>query len=200
MTKSPLILATGSQARIEMMQNAGVEIVSEVSRLDEAAVKSTMLAEGSPPRDIADALAELKAQKLSRKYPGAMVLGADQILVQDGKIFDKPESIEDARRQLCLLRNNQHQLISAAVIFEDDRAVFRHIGSVKLTMRSFTDGFLDEYLENEGSSVMETVGAYKIEGRGAQLFSRIEGDYFSILGLPLLEVLDYLRTRGIVTQ
>lgn len=197
---APLVLASQSQIRLKILRDSGILVEAAPARVDEASVKSAMLDQGEPPRNIADALAELKARKIAQKSPERLVLGADQVLVRDGILFDKPDTVEQAHAQLLQLRNKSHELLSAAVIFADGQPVFRHIGRAKLTMRNFSDRFLEDYLGDQGDAVLHSVGAYKIEDIGVQMFSRIEGDYFSILGLPLLEVLDYLRVRGVLTQ
>lgn len=199
-TLLPLILASGSEARARMLRAAGVFIEIVPVRVDEAAVKAAMMAEDAPPRDIADALAELKARRGAARSPGRLVLGADQVLVADGQLFDKPADRDGARDQLLALRGRRHELLSAAVIFEDGAPVWRHIGRATLTMRPFTEAFPQGYLANEGDRVTQSVGGYCIEGRGAQLFSRVDGDLFTIMGLPLLEVLGFLRTRGICLE
>lgn len=195
-----LILASGSPIRAEMLRNAGVSVETQVARVDEAAIKGAMLAENARPRDIADALAEMKARRVAMKQQDALVLGADQVLVCDGTLYDKPDSIDEARAQLKSLRGKAHELLSAAVIFEDGRPVWRHIGRAQLMMREFSDEFLDEYAIQQGNDLLTTVGAYKLEGAGGQLFTRVQGDYFSVLGLPLLEVLEFLRNKGICTK
>lgn len=192
-----LILASGSTIRAEMLRNAGVEVETQVARVDEATIKGSMLAENARPRDIADTLAEMKARRVAMKHPEALVLGADQVLVCDGQLFDKPETVEEARAHLKTLRGKAHELLSAAVIFENGTPVWRHIGRAQLMMREFSDEFLDAYVAEQGDDLLTTVGAYKLEGVGAQLFSRVQGDYFSVLGLPLLEVLEFLRSRGV---
>ncbi len=159
-----------------------------------------MLAEAAPARDIADALAELKAHRVAARLPERLVLGADQVLVCDGRLFDKPRDLDEARRQLEALRGRSHELLAAAVVFEAGRPVWRHIGRAQLQMRPFSDAFLDAYLRAEGCDLLATVGAYRLESGGAQLFSRVQGDYFSILGLPLLELLGFLRSRGICSE
>lgn len=196
----PLILASGSEARARMLRDAGVPADVVPAAVDEAAVKAGLRAEAAPARDVADLLAELKAQRVATRRPDRLVLGADQVLVLDGAILDKPTDRADARAQLLALRGRRHELLSAAVIFEAGRPVWRHVGRALLTMRPFSDAFLDDYLDAEGALALASVGAYRIEGRGAQLFARVEGDLFTIMGLPLLEVLGFLRTRGICIE
>ena len=195
-----LILASASTARAGMLSAAGVAIETRPARIDEEAIKAAMLSEGAPPRDIADKLAELKALRISGRTPGQMVLGADQVLVHDGALYSKAEDMDQARAQLIRLRGTRHQLLSAAVIALDGEPIWRHVGQVRLTMRPFSDEFLDDYLERFGELALGSVGCYHLEGLGAQLFSRVEGDYFTVLGLPLLEVLGFLRARGILKE
>jgi septum formation protein len=192
-----LILASGSAIRAQILSEAGLtyEVISKP--VDEAAIKQAMLGEGSRLRDIADALAEAKAMRVSRTEPG-FVIGADQIMVMDDTLFDKPPSIEAARQRLKEMRGKTHKLMGAVVVCENGQAVWRHLSVTKLTVRDFSDAFLDQYIEMEGESLTRSVGAYRFEGPGAHLFSHVEGDFFSILGLPLLPLLDYLRTRGVV--
>jgi len=179
------------------MTDAGLEFDVITKPVDEAAIKESMLAESARLRDIADALAEAKAMRVSC-VEGGLVIGADQIMVMDKQLFDKPKDIEEARERLKLMRGKTHYLIGAVVICENGAPVWRHMAKTKLTMRDFSDDFLDDYLEREGKLVTKSVGAYRFEGLGAQLFSHVEGDFFSILGLSLLPVMDYLRSRGAV--
>jgi septum formation protein len=195
-----VLLASASEARAAMLRAAGLEVEVQPARIDEAALKEALLAEEAAPRDIADALAELKAKRVSGRAPGRLVLGADQVLVADGALHDKPRDRAEAAKQLRALRGRTHQLLSAAVIARDGAAIWRHVGTARLAMRPFTDRFLEEYLDREGEAVCASVGAYRLEGLGAQLFARVEGDYFSILGLPLLEVLEFLRAQGVLTE
>ncbi|MCL4156610.1 UNVERIFIED_CONTAM: hypothetical protein GTU68_040740 [Idotea baltica] len=183
-----------------MLRDAGVSIEIVPAAVDEDAIKQSYRAEQAPARDLADALAEMKARRVASGRLDALVIGADQILAFEGEMLDKPRDLDDARAQLMKLRGKSHELLSAAVIFDQGAPVWRHIGVARLTMRPFTDDFIDHYLSEEGDAVLSTVGGYRIEGRGAQLFSRVAGDYFSILGLPLLELLGFLRARGALVE
>ncbi len=193
----PIILASGSAIRRQILDGAGLDYSVMVRPIDEAAIKETMLEQGALMRDIADALAEAKALRVSRTVPG-FVIGADQIMVMDGQLFDKPKSVSEARERLWAMRGKTHNLIGAVVIAQDGAAQWRHISKTSLKVREFSQDFLDNYIETEGDELLSSVGGYKFEGRGAQLFEHVDGDFFSILGLPLLPVLDYLRIRGIL--
>ncbi|MFO1107306.1 MAG: Maf family nucleotide pyrophosphatase [Amaricoccus sp.] len=196
----PLILASRSPSRAALLKGAGIAFEIMVAGIDETAIKRAMQDEGAPPRDIADTLAEFKARRVAGRVPDRLVLGADQILVCEGRMFDKPADLDQARAHLHELRGKTHELLSAAVIYESGAPVWRHVGRAQLVMRSFTTAFLDDYIAREGVSLLDTVGAYRLEAHGAQLFSRVQGDYFSILGLPLLEVLGFLRSRRICLE
>ncbi|MEM9765415.1 MAG: Maf family protein [Pseudomonadota bacterium] len=196
----PVILASASKARAALLEAAGVAVEIMPARIDEGAVKAALRAEGAPARDQADKLAELKALRISGRQPGALVLGADQMLVCEGRVFDKPANEAEAAEHLQFLRGKPHELLSAAVIVRDGAPLWRHVGRARLLMRAFSDTFLQSYLESVGEAVKDTVGCYQLEGEGAQLFARVDGDYFTVLGLPLLEVLGFLRAQGVIVE
>jgi septum formation protein len=192
-----LVLASQSAARRAILSAAGVAHEALPAHVDEEAITAGLMAERASPERIADALAEVKALKISRLHPGALVLGADSVVVTaDGSMVAKPETRPRAEAQLRTLSGTTHRLISAAVMCEAGKPVWRSAGSAKLHMRRLSDAFIADYLDAEGDAVLGCVGCYRIEGLGAQLFNRIDGDQFVIRGLPLLAVLDYLRTRG----
>lgn len=193
-----VILASGSEIRAKLLHGAGVPFKVEIARIDEPAIIASLKAEQAKPHEIVDTLAEYKAQRVAAKHIDSLVIGCDQILVCDKKIYEKATSIEAAREKLIMLRGKPHQLMSSVVIFENGRPVWRHIGRAQLIMRDFSDDFLDRYIEEQGDGILSCVGCYKLEEAGAQLFSHIQGDYFTILGIPLLEVLGFLRTRGVL--
>jgi septum formation protein len=190
-----VVLASKSAARRAVLDGAGVPYEALVAGVDEDAAKQSLLAEGLGPREIADALAELKAVRVSQRRPD-LVIGADQTLDLDGRLHDKVETLDAARTRLIELRGRPHKLHSAVVVAKDGQAIWREVVTARLTMRDFSDAFLDAYLAHEGEAALGSVGCYRLEGPGAQLFSRIEGDYFAILGLPLLGLLDLLRRHG----
>ena len=192
-----IILASQSASRKAMLAAAGVAFTAEAAGVDEESVKAAMIADGTDGRRLADALAEMKAVKVSRRHPTALVLGCDStVAAEDGTLIDKAESREDSRAQLQGLRGTTHRLTSAAVVALGGEPIWRHVDTAKLTMRPFSDAFLDSYLDSEWPAIGGCVGGYRLEGLGAQLFSRIDGDHFTILGLPLLPLLDWLRVRG----
>jgi septum formation protein len=188
-----LILASGSAARRAMLAAAGVKVSILPADVDEAAMKASAPAAFEA---VALDLAAAKARRIAAVAPGALVIGADQILVCDGKRFDKPETIEAAARHLNTLRGRTHALVTAACVVQDGQTLWSHIETPQLTMRHFSDAFLADYLAAEGGAICGCVGAYRLEGPGLQLFERIEGDYFTILGLPLLALLGFLRAAG----
>lgn len=195
-TGEPLVLASASRARASMLANAGVEIVRRPADIDERALERPLIERGEPASAIAAHLAAEKARAVSRALPGRLVLGADQVLDYAGERFTKPLDRAAARAQLSRLSGHRHALHSAAALAEDGVIVETAAQTVRLDMRRLGETFLDIYLEAAGDAVTASVGGYQLEGLGAQLFSRIEGDYFAVLGLPLLPLLDILRDRG----
>lgn len=193
-----LLLASSSRTRIRLLRAAGVEILAESPEVDETAAKDLLRRKGATTLEAADALAELKALRVSRRHPGSVVLGADQILDSGGRWFDKPDSRAAARAQLLELRGRSHVLVTSVVAVRDGRRLWERAETASLTMRDFSDGFADAYLRAAGDAVLTSVGGYQLEGLGAQLFSRVEGDHFGILGLPLLPLLDFLRSQDLL--
>lgn len=191
----PVVLASASASRRALLQAAGVAFEVVVAPVDEEEAKRSLKQEGASGAAIAETLAALKARAVARRMPDRMVIGADQVLDCDGRLYDKPPHRGAARAQLLELRGRTHTLLSAVSVFEGDREVWHHLARARLRMRDFSETFLDAYLDAAGDDVLGSVGAYRLEGPGAQLFSRIEGDWFTILGLPLLPLLDYLRVR-----
>jgi septum formation protein len=190
-----IILASQSRARAQVLMGAGVAFETQVAGVDEDAVKVSLLSQGAGPKEVADALAELKALRISTARPG-LVIGADQTLEFDGELHDKVATVDEARARLKKLRGRPHKLHAAVVVAEGREIIWRELSTATLTMRPFSDAFLEDYLSREGEAALGSVGCYLLEGLGAQLFSKIEGDYFAILGLPLLGLLGLLRQRG----
>jgi len=190
-----IVLASKSAARRAVLDGAGVTYEAATAGVDEDAVKAAMLDEGATPRDVADALAELKAIRISRSRSG-FVIGADQTLEFEGQLYDKAETVAAARARLQALRGKPHKLHSAVVVAKAGAPIWREVVTATLTMRDFSDSFLDDYLAAEGEAALGSVGCYRLEGLGVQLFSKIDGDYFTILGLPLMGLLDLLRRHG----
>jgi len=199
-SSQPLVLASASMSRAKLLAQAGLSVFCDASGLDEGAIKTAYLAQDRDATGCAEALAEAKARMVSIRHPGALVIGADQILQCEGEWYDKPTSLEEARSHLEKLRGREHVLVSAVCVVRDDALLWHHVDKPRLIMRDFTEGFLDDYLAMIGEGAFTSVGAYQLEGFGAQLFSRISGDYFSILGLPLLALLDFLRLQRVVRE
>lgn len=196
----PLVLASGSSIRAQLLRNAKVSFEVSVPRVDEDALKQAMLGEDAAPRDIADALAEMKARKIGAKMQGAWVIGCDQVLDFKGQLISKPISPQQALEQLGQMRGQMHKLYSAAVIVENGQPIWRHIGQVRLHMRAVSDGYLADYVDRNWSDIRHSAGGYLLEAEGVRLFDRIDGDYFNVLGMPLLEILNFLAIRGVIAQ
>ena len=193
-----LVLASASSIRARILGDAGVPFSVHPARIDEDAVKKEMRSAGG--RAIAERLAEIKALAISTDHPQSFILGADQVLEQDGELFSKAETIEAAAAQLRHLCGRRHQLIGAQVLARDGKVVWRNTETATMWVRDFSDAFLDQYLKAEGGAVLGSVGCYRLEGPGVQLFERVEGDYFSILGLSLLPLLAALRDQGVMAR
>ena len=194
----PIILASGSEIRAQLLRAAGLDVTAIAPRVDEAMIRQSLQAEAAKPHDIADTLAEMKAARVADKHPEALVLGCDQVLEFQGDILSKPETIAEARQQIIALRGHSHKLLSAAVLYDAGKPIWRHIAEATLTMRPVSDAYLDAYLARNWPGLSTSVGGYKLEEEGVRLFSAISGDYFTILGLPLLPLLGYLSLRGFI--
>ncbi|MGZ5912436.1 MAG: Maf family protein [Reyranella sp.] len=194
---APLILASASRSRRQLLTNAGLSFEIEPSGVDEDEVTRSLLGEQASPQDIATTLAEMKAVRVSSRHAAAMVIGADSTLACNGRLFDKPATLAAARLQLLALAGQTHELWSSVVVAQGGVRLWHWSERGRLTMRPFTEPFLDAYLARAGEAVCASVGAYQLEGLGAHLFNKIEGDYFTVLGLPLLPLLGFLAEHGI---
>lgn len=193
-----VVLASASRSRATVLRNAGVSIEQIPADIDEESVKTSMRHAGDSAAAVAHRLAELKARAISRRHPDRLVIGADQMLQCGNVWFDKPVDRDHAGAHLRALRGRVHELFAAVCVVRDDECIWRHLESARMTMRPFSDDFLEAYLDAVGEDACRSVGAYQLEGLGAQLFSRVEGDFFTILGLPLLAVLGFLSNHGVV--
>ncbi|WP_150494869.1 Maf-like protein [Roseibium aquae] len=195
-----LVLASGSRIRAELLANAGLAFETDPAQVDERAIEDPLLKAGFPPEDLAAILAEAKAQDVSARRPHDLVIGADQILAFEGGRRTKPDDMPAARRQLLEFSGKSHELLSAVVLAKDGETIWRHVSVARLTMRSYSPQFVGHYLAAAGDAVLSSVGAYQLEGLGIQLFEKIDGDYFTILGLPLLPLLEELRNQGMLER
>lgn len=194
------VLASSSPVRLQMLRAAGLEVQAVAARVDETTIREALLAEGASPRDIADTLAEMKARRIAERRAEDLVLGCDQVLEIDRHILAKPGNAGEARDHLRQLRGRSHKLLSAVVAYEGTTPVWRHVAEARLTMHPISDAYLDDYVTRNWESIRHSVGCYKIEEEGVRLFSAISGDHFTILGLPLLPLLAWLGTRGMIAR
>jgi septum formation protein len=193
-----IVLASASPTRIALLRNAGIEFSAVPSQIDERAVEAPLLASAKPPAEVAAALAEAKALSVSATEAEAFVIGADQVLAAEGRVWHKPAGRAEARNQLMGLSGRTHELHSAVVVARNGAVAWRHGEIVRMTMRPLAADFVDDYLVQAGEAALKSVGGYQIEGPGIQLFERIDGDYFAILGLPFLPLLRFLRSAGAI--
>ena len=198
----PLVLASRSESRASILKNAGLDFDIVPADVDEPAIRAVIQkSEPSPdPADIAEILARTKAETVSAERKQSVVIGADQILLFEGQIYEKPADIAAARRMLLALKGNTHQLYTSVSVARNGQSIWAHGATANMTMRPFTPEFLGQYLADAGEQVLKSVGAYQIESTGIHLFSKIEGDYFTILGLPLLSLLEFLRGEGVLPK
>jgi len=195
-----VILASASSSRRRLLTAAGIPHIAVPAQVDEEAIKTSLRAEGAAPLEVVETLAELKAQRISARHPGKLIIGADQMLVCDDARLDKPKDLDHAARHLAFLSGRTHELPTVAAVVLDGRRLWHHRAKPRLTMRPISEAFIADYLGHVGDAALSSVGAYQLEGLGVQLFAKIEGDFFTILGLPLLPLLDFLRARGALPQ
>ena len=200
MADTPLILASASSIRFDLLKNSGLTVTAIAARIDEGAVRMALAQENAKARDVADTMAELKARKIADRNPTALVLGCDQVLAVGEEIWSKPATQSEARHQLRTLSGRTHHLHSALVLYHNTQPIWRHVGSARLTMRNLSEDYINAYLNRNWPAISDSVGAYQIEQEGLRLFSDIEGDYFTVLGLPLLPLLCYLTTREFISS
>ncbi len=194
----PIVLASGSEIRRTLLANAGLEFVVSVPNVDEASIRHTMLAQGKTPVQVALALAAAKARQVSLKNPDALVIGSDQLLECGGELFSKPTDQVDALQQLQKLVNRSHHLISAVAVCQNGQITWDTTATVKMHMCNPSPRYLTDYVDRNWQSIRHSVGCYKLEEEGVRLFTQVEGDYFAVLGLPLIELLGHLTTKGVL--
>lgn len=197
-----IVLASASRARREMLAAAGVPFTVDPADLDELALRNALLTEKKSvaPAHIAEALARAKVEEVSGRHAGSLVIAGDQVLALGSELLTKSIDAVAARKTLLKLRGREHELHSAVAFAEDGNVIWAHVETARLFMRDFSDAFLDDYLVRAGDRICQSVGAYQLEGLGVQLFERLEGDYFTVLGLPLLPALEELRAQGVIAQ
>jgi septum formation protein len=195
-----IVLASASAIRRTLLTNAGIPCIADPGAIDEDEIKQSMKKEGAPPAAVAETLAELKAMRVAPRHGNALVFGADQMLECNGIWFDKPVDRDHAAAHLAALGGRTHRLISSAVCVRNGARIWHHTATASLTMRPLSREFIEAYLDAAGDAVLKSVGAYQLEGLGAQLFARVEGDYFTVLGLPLLPILAFLRSNNVIAE
>lgn len=195
-----IVLASGSAVRAQLLHQAGIEFAVQYPDVNEEVIKTALLAKGASPSDIAVALAEEKSIKIASNSTGSLVLGCDQVLDFGGRLLSKPENPDQALEQLTAMRGKWHMLLSAAVVCRNGEPIWRHVGQVRLRMRDSSDAYLSDYVSRNWDSIRHAVGAYKLEEEGVRLFSAIDGDYFNVLGLPLMELINFLALQGMIEQ
>jgi len=196
----PVVLASASESRRRLLRSAGVPFRAEASAVDEDEIKAALRAEGASAMQVAETLAELKARRIAHRHPGALIIGADQMLDCEGRWLDKPGTRAAAAEQLRALSGRAHALLTSVCLLRDEQRIWHHNAPARLVMRPLSEGFIEAYLDAVGEPALHGVGAYQIEGRGAQLFAQIEGDGFAIQGLPLLPLLEMLRQHGVLAR
>lgn len=195
-----VVLASASKPRARMFEAAGIAFSIDPAAIDEPTVKASIRGQGGSAEDAAEALATMKAQQVAARHGDALVIGADQVLECEGEWFDKPVDAEAARRQLVALRGRTHELVTAVAAVRGHDVLWHHVDRARLAVRPFSDHFLDDYVDRAGEAAWQAVGGYELEGLGVQLFTRVEGNHFSILGLPLLPLLEFLRGHGVIVE
>jgi septum formation protein len=194
----PFILASESPFRARMLSDAGLDFDTDKASIDERAIEASLAGSGTGPEDLAAILAEAKAMEVSGRHPGRLVIGCDQTLSIDERVLHKPADMDEARRRLLLLSGHTHRLSSAVAAVRDGETVWRHVSTADLTMRELDPGFVGRHLAKVGDRALTSVGAYQVEREGIQLFERIDGDHFTIVGLPMLPLLAFLREQGVI--